>query len=188
MSYEIRPGRPEHDSYSTDSGHGPQVGAFHQGSDASQTVLRRYLLTRAIGASIVMSIYWLGIAILVVAALVWLAHVTWLAVLIGILGIVVLLVRGLLAGIQRRISGVDQMGSAGPQVERMVGQTRKGLRKELRRIGLPSAPWGPLLVALRLVRPIKRVETVRALSRFDLTQVVPTSTLDELHLILASTR
>jgi hypothetical protein len=90
----------------------------------------------------------------------------------------------MLSSIQRRISGITEMGPAGARVEKLVGQTRKGLRSELRRIGLPSAPWGPALIGIRLIRPVKRAQTVRALTRFDLSQVVPSSTLDELHLLL----
>lgn len=160
------------------------VGEFRQGNDLSQLVLRRYLLTRAIGESVVRTVHWFGVALLVLAGLVWWAGVTWLALLIGIAGLLVLAVRALLSAIQRRISGIDAMGEIGPRVEQLVGQTRKGLRAELRRIGLPSAPWGPLLVGLRLLRPIKRVDTVAKLTRFDLSQVVPSSTLDELHLLL----
>jgi hypothetical protein len=37
---------------------------------------------------------------------------------------------------------------------------------------------------MRLARPIKRTETIAKLAKFDLSQVVPASTLDELHLLL----
>lgn len=187
MSYEIVP--PD----GTPSTTGPragrevpitEVGSFAQGNEASQWVLRRYLLTRAIGASVVRTVHWFGVAVLVLAALIWFAGVTWLAVLVGLAAIMVLLVRVALSGLQRRLSGVDALGPDAPEVERLVGRTRKGLRAELRRIGLPSAPWGPALIGLRLLRPVKRVETVRKLGRFDLSQVVDQSTLDELHLLL----
>jgi hypothetical protein len=165
---------------------GPEIGPFHQGNELSQAVLRRYLLTRAIGASIVRTLYWLGICVLIVAVLLWFAGIKWLAVLIGIAAVFVLLFRAMLSAIQRRISGIDDMGSVAGRMEQLVGQTRKGLRVELRRLGLPSAPWGPALIGLRLVRPVKRAETVRKLAGFDLTQVVPSATLDELHLLLRS--
>jgi hypothetical protein len=208
MSNEIRPGRPDNGDGSAEQDHGrirpvyneytvlggssystagPDVGRFQQADELSQWALRRYLLARAIGASVIRTVYWLGIAVLVLAVLVWSAGVEWLAVLIGIAAIFILLFRALLSAIQRRISGVDAMGSAGPKVERLVGQTRKGIRAELRRVGLPSSPWGPTLIGLRLIRPVKRVETVGKLSKFDLSQVVPSSTLDELYLLLRST-
>jgi hypothetical protein len=68
----------------------------------------------------------------------------------------------------------------------MVSKTRKELRAELRRVGLPAAPWGPLLIGLRLIRPFKRVQTVKKLGQIDLAKVVPASRLDELHLLLSS--
>jgi hypothetical protein len=204
MSFEIRPGRPDDErpvygehvvngghpgapgGYRGPAGAGPSptIGEFRQGNEVSQLVLQRYLLTRAIGASIVRTVYWIGIVILVLAALTWFAGVHWLAVLIGVVAIFVLLFRGMLAAIQRRISGIDRIGPASAQVERLVGQTRKGIRAELKRIGLPSAPWGPALIGLRLVRPLKRIETIRKLGSFDLGHVVPASTLDELFLLL----
>ena len=163
---------------------GPDVGRFPQAADAAQWVLRRYLLTRAVGASILRTIYAAGAGVLLLAVLVWFAGVHWLAVLIGLVAILLLMLRAALGAVQRRISGVDRMGPAGQRVEALVGQTRRGVRGELRRVGLPSAPWGPTLVGLRLLRPTRRAETVRKLARFDLTQVVPSSTLDELYLLL----
>lgn len=168
----------------TPRGPGPDVGRFTQGNEASQWVLRRYLLSRAIGASIVRTVQWFGVLLFALAVGIGYLGVTWLAVLVGLAAIFVLLFRVLLSGIQRRLSGIEGMGTAGGQVERLVGQTRKGIRAELRRVGLPGAPWGPTLVGLRLLRGRRRAETVRKLSQFDLSQVVPTSTLDELHLLL----
>jgi hypothetical protein len=180
--------RPAASSRSTmpGGGLGPEIGPFHQGNELSQAVLRRYLLTRAIGASIVRTVYWFGVCVLVLAVLVWFAGIKWLAVLIGIAAVFLLLFRAMLSAIQRRISGIDEMGSVAGRMEQLVGQTRKGLRAELRRLGLPSAPWGPALIGLRLIRPVKRADTVRNLAGFDLTQVVPSATLDELHLLLRS--
>ncbi|MGX7680387.1 hypothetical protein ACSMXN_15975 [Jatrophihabitans sp. DSM 45814] len=215
MSYEIRPGRPDDDSsrherpiydehivingastgeptFGRPADGGMANGGVFQpvntGPELSQVVLRRYLVTRAIGASVVRTVHWFGIAVLVLAVLVWFAGVEWLAILIGLAAIFILLTRAALSAIQRRISGVDGMGPAAREVDKLVGQTRKGLRSELRRIGLPAAPWGPTLVGLRLIRPTKRAETVQKLTKFDLTQVVPSSTLDELDLVLRNSK
>jgi hypothetical protein len=98
----------------------------------------------------------------------------------------VLLIRVMLSAVQRRLSGAGQLGPDEAKVEAMVGQTRKGLRAELRRVGLPAAPWGPFLIGLRLIRPFKRAQTVRKLVQVDLGKVVPPSRLDELHLLLSS--
>jgi hypothetical protein len=163
---------------------GADVGSFNQGNELSRWMLRRYLLTRTLGSSIVRTVHWFGVAWLVVAALVWWAGVHWLAALIGFVGIVVLLVRVLLSAIQHRIGGLDRRSQTGIAVQRLVGRTRKELRAELRRIGLPGAPWGPVLIGLRLARPRRRTETLQRLAAFDLAHVVPASTLDELHLVL----
>jgi hypothetical protein len=71
-------------------------------------------------------------------------------------------------------------------VRRLVARTGRGLRRELRRAGLPGTPWAPLLILLRLMRPYRRRETASALARVDLNRVVPASQLDELHLLLQS--
>jgi hypothetical protein len=163
---------------------GPEIGRFSRGTEASQWVLRRYLLTRAIGASIVRTVHWLGVSMLGLSVAIWFADVKWLAVLVCVAAFFVLAFRTLLSAIQRRLSGIDAMGPAALEVERLVGQTRKGVRAELRRVGLPSAPWGPALVGLRLLRGRRRADTLRRLTQFDLSQVVPASTLDELHLLL----
>ncbi|HEY2043407.1 MAG TPA: hypothetical protein VGH11_12090 [Jatrophihabitans sp.] len=202
MSYEIVPGRPRRTGQTDGPGVNfdkqerpitgerlvPDVGAFRQTTPEEDWVLRRYLLTRALGTSIIRSLQWTGISILIIAALVWLAGVEWLAVLIGFVALIVLMFRATLSGIQRRISGIDRMGNARSGVEDLVGQTRKGLRAELRRIGLPSHPWGPLMIGMRLARPVKRRQTIAKLASFDLSQVVPASTLDELHLLLRKAR
>lgn len=160
------------------------VGAFHQGNALSQLALRRYLLTRAIGASIVRTVHWLGVGTLLLAVLVWLAGIHWLSILIGLFALLILIMRTALSGLQRRISGIDQLGPSAARIEALVGQTRKSIRSELKRVGLPSTPWGPTLIGFRLIRPVKRVETLRRLGSFDLSHVVPVSTLDELHLLL----
>ncbi|UQX87174.1 hypothetical protein M6D93_12785 [Jatrophihabitans telluris] len=176
MSYEIVPPDPKRPD--------PQVGSFAQGSEASQWLLRRYLLSQAIGASIVRTVHWAAIAVLVLAVALWFGGLKVLAVLFGLVAAVILLIRMLLSGLQRRLSGLEAMGPAGMQVERLVGRTRRGLRAELRRIGLPSAPWGPALIGLRLLRSRRRADTLARLRSFDLGQVVDTSTLDELHVLL----
>lgn len=166
---------------------GPEVGDFSQrigGNAASEWVLRQYLLTRALGRSIVRTVHWTGVLTLAVALGIWFADVHWLAVLVGLLALAILCFRVLLSGIQNRLAGAGQFGAASGQVDKMVGVTRRGLRAELRRIGLPSAPWGPTQIAIRLMRRTQRAKTLAALRKFDLTQVVPQSTLDELQLLL----
>lgn len=159
---------------------------FRPGPMTSDTALRRYLLTRALGRSVINTVQWSGLAILLIAVLCWLAGVKVLAVLIGLVAVLVLVVRAALSGLERRLSGARRLGSLEPQVAALVSRTNRGLRRELRRVGLPGLPWAPLLIALRIIRPLRRADTLRALSRVDLAGVVPASRLDELQLLLSA--
>jgi len=146
--------------------------------------MRQYLITRALGRSVVTTLQWSAIAILALAVLCWLGGVKVLAVLIGLVAVAVLVVRAMLAGVGRRLSGADRLGHVEPQVRRMVARTGRGLRRELRRVGLPGSPLAPLLIALRLLRPYRRAGTVRALAQLDLNRIVPPGQVDELQLLL----
>ena len=159
---------------------------FRAGPAAGDSALRRYLLTRALGRSVINTVQWSAVAILVIAALCWLGGVKVLAVLIGLVAVLMLVVRAGLSGLERRLSGARRLGPLEPQVAALVARTSRGLRRELRRVGLPSLPWAPLLIALRIVRPFRRAETLRALSRVELASVVPPSRLDELQLLLSA--
>ena len=161
-----------------------EVGNIGPGSAASQAVLRRYLLTRALGSSIVNAAQWTGVVVLLLAALSWLGGFRLLAVLLGLVALVVFAVRGMLSALARRLSGASRLGPLEPRVAALVTRTRRELRRELRRVGLPGLPWAPLLIAWRLVRPLRRTSTVQALSRVDLTKVVPPSQVDELQILL----
>lgn len=156
------------------------------GRPDSEAALRQYLLTRALGRSVLNTVQWSAIAILLLAVACWLGGLKVLAVLVGLVAVVVLVVRSLLSALGRRLSGADRLGAAEPQVRRLVARTGRRLRRELRRVGLPGSPWAPLLIALRLLRPHRRRQTAQALARIDLSQVVPASQLDELHLLLQS--
>src|SRR6185437_16818318 len=58
-------------------------GTFRSGPPTTDAALRRYLLTRALGRSVINTVQWSGVAILLIAALCWLAGLKVLAVLIG---------------------------------------------------------------------------------------------------------
>lgn len=158
------------------------------GRTDSEAGLRQYLLTRALGRSVLNTVQWSAIAILLLAVGCWLGGLKVFAVLIGLVAVFVLVVRSLLSALGRRLSGADRLGAAEPQVRRLVARTGRRLRRELRRVGLPGSPWAPLLIALRLLRPHRRQQTAMALARIDLSQVVPASQVDELHLLLQSGR
>lgn len=190
MSEQIRPRRQ-----SASSGGDPErqvfgeqpvieVGHFGPASATTQAALRRYLLTRALGSSVVNTVQWTGVVVLILAALCWLGGVKVLAVLVGLFALLIFAVRALLSAIQRRLAGSDKLGPLEPRVAALVARTRRDLRRELRRVGLPGVPWAPLLIALRLIRPYRRVPTMQALSRIDLSKAVPPSQLDELELLL----
>lgn len=155
---------------------------------ASEAALRRYLLTRALGRSVINTVQCSGIAVLAVAALCWLGGVKILAVLVGLVALAMFGVRALLSTIERRLTGSARLGAIEPRVDKLVARTSRGLGKELRRVGLPGSPWAPILIALRLIRPFRRARTLAALSRIELAAVVPASQLDELHLLLQTTR
>lgn len=161
-----------------------EVGNIGPGSAASQEVLRRYLLVRALGSALINAVQWTGIAILALAVLSWLGHLKVLAVLLGVLALVILAVRGMLNALASRLSGARRLGPLEPRVAALVAHTRRGLRRELRRVGLPGSPWAPLLIAWRLVRPFRRARTVQALSRIDLANAVPPGKVDELQILL----
>jgi hypothetical protein len=161
---------------------------FGPGLSTSESALRRYLLTRALGRSVISTVLWSGVSILLIAALCWLGGLKVLAVLVAIVAVVVLLVRAALSSVERRLSGSARLGQLEPQVAAMVSRTSRGLRRELRRVGLPSLPWAPLLIALRIIRPVRRAQTLQALGRVDLASVVPASQLDELQLLFQAGR
>ena len=166
----------------------PLRGAQFDPGAASESALRRYLLTRAIGRSVISTVQWAGISILLIAVLCWLAGLKVLAVLVAIVAVVVLVVRAALSSVERRLSGSARLGSIEPQVAALVSRTGRGLRRELRRVGLPSLPWAPLLIVLQIIRPVRRVQTLQALGRVDLAAVVPASQIDELQLLLQAGR
>jgi len=146
--------------------------------------MRQYLITRALGRSVVTTVQWSAIAILGLAVLCWLGGIKVLAVLIGLIAVAVLLLGVGLSGLGRRLSGANRLGHVEPQVRRLVARTGRGLRQEFRRVGLPGSPLAPLLIALRLVRPYRRATTVRAMAQLDLNRIVPADQVDELQLLL----
>lgn len=150
----------------------------------SEESLRSYLLLRAITRSVRNTVLWLGLIVLALGVLVWLLGLKVLGILIGLVGLAVLLLRGAFTSLGRRFGS----GPVDPRVDRLVARTGKGLRTELRRVGLPGAPWAPLLILFRLVRRRHRAQTMRALTRIELAQVVPAGQVDELHLLLQSSR
>lgn len=163
---------------------GPEVGEFRQGGTLADARLRQYLVLRVLGHSVERTLLGVAIAIIVGAALLWASHHQIIGVLVGLVGFGWLVVARLVSAILRRLSGAHRLGPDEARVNELVKQTRKGLRSELRRVGLPSGPWGEFRVGVRLVRPIARITTLRKLAGVKLESVIPRNRLDELHLLL----
>ena len=163
---------------------GPEVGGFEQGTPGSRWALGRYLVGRAIGEYVSRGLLVFALIIVGLAALVWWVGPHWLAILIGVFALCVLLFRWPLGALLRRATGAGYFGPLEDRMRRLVADTRGDVRGELRRIGVPSRTWTLPLLGWRLIRRRHRAETMRRLRQFDVERVVPSSRLDELHLIV----
>jgi hypothetical protein len=166
----------------------PQVGEFRQGSAASQWGLARYLVGRAITESV-------GVALLIVAGVLvaltilssWLLHSIFLAVIFVLLAVGALLLRAVMLGIIRRLTGFRQFGPLEDRMRSLVDDTRSDVLRELRRIGLPGRTWTLPLLAFRFVGRTRRADTLARLRTFEIERAVPKARLDEMHLLLRQT-
>jgi hypothetical protein len=163
------------------------VGDFRQGTPASRWALARYLVGRAIGESVGIV---LMLAALVLAALAvlagWAVHLTFVAVLVGLAAVFVLVLRAGLMAILHRLTASDRYGPVEQRLRGLVADTRGDVRRELRRIGLPSHLLTMPLLGFRLVGR-RRPDTFARLRSFDVDRAVPAARLDELHLLLRGT-
>lgn len=163
---------------------GGEVGAFRQGSAASQWALARYLVGRAIGESV-------GITLLVVVAvLVLLAvlvqftvHATFVVVVLVVAALLALLLRAALLAVLRRLTSAQRFGPVEDRLRELVSATRSDVLRELRRIGLPSHVITLPLLGVRMVGR-RRVQTLARLRDFQVERAVPAARVDELHLLL----
>lgn len=161
-----------------------EVGDFRQGSQLSRWAMARYLVGRAIGESVGSTLLLVALALIgLAAACEWGLHVTFLAVLLVIVALGVLLLRAALRAILRRLTATDRYGPVESRLRKLVADTRADVRRELRRLGLPSRRITLPLLAVRLVGR-RRTETLQRLRGFDLDRAVPKARLDELHMLL----
>ncbi len=161
----------------------PAVGAYRQGSAASRWALARYLVGRAIGESIGATLMVLGLVVLALSALVeWGLGWTVLAVLLLLVAVGVLIMRMVLLAILRRLTAVDRFGPLEDRMRKVVRDARADVRRELRRIGLPSHVVTLPLLAVRLAGR-RRQDTLTRLRAFDVDHAVPPGRVDELHLV-----
>ncbi len=162
------------------------VGGFDQGSPLSRWALARYLVGRAIGESVGRSLLVVALVIFgLAAAAEWGLGSTFLAVVLGILGLVVLVLRTGLRAILRRLTAAEHYGPIEARLRRLVSDTRGDVLRELRRVGLPSHAATLPLLAFRLTGK-RRTATLAKLRGFDVDRAVPRSRLDELHMLLRS--
>jgi hypothetical protein len=185
MSYDIVPGRPGQARGSRFGGAGVAGAAGGAGVAGGRDALRRYVLTRALATWILNSVQLTGIGVLIGAVLVGFAGLKWLAVLLVLLAAVVLLFRVLLSAVVRRLAGGS--GRADAKLTALVRETRRELRHELRRVGLPGTVFAPTAIVVRLIRTSRRSDTLERLAAVDLSTIVPQSRLDDLELVIGRT-
>lgn len=167
------------------SGAPSDIGAFRQGSAASQWALGRYLVGRAVAEALSRGLLMLALVLLAGAAAVWAAGSTFWGVVIGIVAIAVVVMRRLVLAVLRRLPLISGDPTLDTRLRELVAATRKDVLRELRRLGLPSRSWTLPLLAFRLLGR-RRQETAEKLRAFELDRVVPAARLDEVHLLLQS--
>ena len=160
------------------------VGAFTQGTPFSRWALARYLVGRAIASSVSRYLLAIGLIFLVLAAASqWLLDVTWLAVILVLFALGTFAVRWLVVVLLRRFTEAVRYAPVEQKLRALVSDTHGDVKKELRRIGLPSRTLTLPLLAVRMVGK-RRKETFARLRRFRTDRAVPPARLDELHLLL----
>jgi hypothetical protein len=180
----VRPALPDEPSQDPEWLSADDVGEFRQGSPLTQWALARYLVGRALGESIGHTLLVVALVILSLAAASELGlHSTFLAVVLTVLAVIVLLVRATLRAILRRLTEADRYGPLETRMRALVADTRGDVRRELRRVGLPSHSITLPLLAFRLMGK-RRTATLARLREFNIDRAVPRARLDELHLLL----
>jgi hypothetical protein len=161
-----------------------EVGEFRQGSPLSRWALARYLVGRAIGESVSWTLLVVVVVLLAGAVVAeWVLHSTFLSVLLVVVALLVLLLRTVLRAVLRRLTAADRYGPVEARLRALVSETRGDVRRELRRIGLPSHAVTMPLLAVRLVGR-RRADTLTRLRSFEIDRAVPPGRLDELHMLL----
>ncbi|WP_375475131.1 hypothetical protein [uncultured Jatrophihabitans sp.] len=163
----------------------PDVGEFRPGSPTSRWALARYLVGRAIAESIGWTLLVTALALIAGAVVVQLStHLTFVTVLLAIVALGVLGLRAVLRALLRRLTATDSYAPIEARLRELVGETRRDVRRELRRLGLPSRVITLPLLGVRLAGR-RRADTLQRLRGFELGRVVPPVRLDEFHLLLS---
>ncbi len=184
----MKPGLPALPDPEDPFGADPQhidVGEFRQGSPLSQWALARYLVGRALVESLGWALLIVAIALVALAAVLWLGlDARVLPVLLIVIAVGVLLMRWVLLGVVRRLTGFAQYGPLEHRMKALVEDTSSDVLRELRRIGLPGRTWTLPLLGVRFLRRDRRRDTVIRLKSFEVERAVPKARLDELHIVL----
>ena len=177
-----RPSGPPGDTGSADN---VDVGQFRQGSPFSQWALARYLVGRAITESVGTSLLVIAVLVVVLGVLAKVfLHSTVLLVLLIIIAVGVLLLRGVLLAVVRRLTGFARFGPLEERMTALVDDTKSDVLRELRRIGLPGHLLTLPLLALRFLGRTRREDTLTRLKQFETERAVPKARLDEMHLLI----
>jgi hypothetical protein len=160
------------------------VGPFEQGTQFSRWALARYLVGRAIGASVSRSLWAVTVLALALAVIsTWVLHVVLLAVLLVVFAFAAAVLNLALSAVLRRLVAVGRNAPVEQRLRGLVADTNRDVLRELRRVGLPGRTLTLPLLAIRLAGR-RRAETLDRLRRFDVERAVPRARLDELHMAL----
>ncbi len=160
------------------------VGEFRQGTELSRWALARYLVGRSLLAAVSNSLLALFLLLVVIGCLLeWGAHLTFLAVLVFVVAVMVLLLLLALRAVLRRVMAAERVEVFDDRLTALVRDTRRDVRRELGRVGLPHTVLTLPLVAFRLIGR-RRAETMERMRAFDVDRAVPKARLDELHMLL----
>jgi hypothetical protein len=159
------------------------VGAFRPGTSGSRWALSRYLVGRAIGEQVATALLVVALAVIAIAVGLYLVAPAWLAVMVGVIGLGLLLMRAAVGALIRRVTGVGRFGALEERVQGLVAETRGDVRRELRRLGLPSHTVTMPVLAVRLLGR-RRGEVIDRLRDFDIDRVVPAGRVDDVHLVM----
>lgn len=164
------------------------VGDFQQGGEHERWALARYLVGRVILVKVSIGLLFTAALIAALGIAVYMLGVHWLGVLIVLGALGVLVIRWVFATFVRRITAAAQFGPAESEVRQLLNETSGDLRRELRRVGVPSGWWSFPLLLLRLLRSNSRRKMFARMRTIELDRIVPPSRVDQMHLAIDAAR
>ena len=164
------------------------VGAFRQGNEATHWALSHYLVGRVVVSRVQLGLLFTALMIVGLAALAYMAGITWLAVLISLGALGVLIIRWMVVTVVGRLIQVPGLAAYEDRLRSLVGDTSGDLRREMRRAGVPFSWYSFPILMFRLMRRGSRRTLIARMRTVDLDSVVPASRVDELHILIDSVR